>query len=74
MITEQSRDEPVSAGSRLRADYLAGQAGYTLGVAALEALLPPGYLDEMRGVLASVNAARQDRVLMAAESREATKG
>lgn len=46
MITELSREELIVTGRPLRADYLAEQAGYTLGVAALdgkgvEALLPP---------------------------------
>jgi hypothetical protein len=36
MITEVSQDELVVLGSRNRADYLVEQAGYTLGLAALD--------------------------------------
>ena len=79
MITEMPRDELIATGRPLRAEYLVEQAGYTLGVAALdgkglEAELPEGYLGEVREVLAAVEASRQDKALMAAESGEATKG
>ena len=77
MITELSRDELVALGARHRADYLGEQAGYTLEVAtadgkALEELLPEGYIGEVREALAAVDAARKDKALMAAESKEAT--
>ncbi len=78
MITELSREELVVIGSRNRADYLVEQAGYTLGLAALDGkplsdLLPEGYIGEVGAARDAVNAARQDKALMAAESRDATR-
>jgi hypothetical protein len=79
MITELSREKLVELGSRNRADYLVQQAGYTLGLAALDGkalseLLPDGFTDEVNAALSKVNAARQDKALMAEESKEATRG
>ena len=75
MITELGRDELISLGARNRADYLVEQAGYTLGLAAadgtgLQELLTEGYLQEVAAAQAAVNAARQDRALMAAEAKD----
>ncbi len=77
MITEMTTEELVVLGARHRADYLIEQAGYTLGLAAadgeaLEALLPEGYIAEVNGALNAVNLARQDKALMAVESKDAT--
>lgn len=78
MITEVSKEKLMEVGSRLRADYLVEQAGYTFGVAAfdgraLEELLPDGFVAEVKAVLEKVNEARKDKALMAAESKEATR-
>jgi hypothetical protein len=78
MITELSKDELVVLGARNRADYLVEQAGYTLGLAALDGealagLLDEGYLKEVAAARDAVNAARQDRALMAQEAKDATK-
>lgn len=78
MITELSREELVALGSRMRADYLIEQAGYTLGLAALDgdplaALLAEGYLAEVRLVLDDLNRARQDRAVVEAESKDARR-
>jgi len=77
MITELGRDELISLGARNRADYLVEQAGYTLGLAAADGtaiteLLTEGYLKEVAAAQAAVNAARQDRALMAAEAKDST--
>ena len=77
MITELGRDELIALGARNRADYLVEQSGYTLGLAAgdgaaLADLLEPGYLKEVAEAQAAVNAARQDKALMAAESKDST--
>jgi hypothetical protein len=79
MITKLSDEKLVVLGTRYRVDYLCEQAGYTLGVAAaegapLEAMLPPGYLKEVSGVVAELNAARQDKTLMVEDSKGATRG
>ena len=53
MITEMNRNDLIAMGARVRADYLVEQAGYTLGIAALDGkplddLLPDGYVAEPR--------------------------
>ncbi len=78
MLTTIERDELIRHGSRLRATNLVAQVGYTLRVAkrdgdALVALLPPGYLGEMREATAAVEAARGDKTNRAAESKDATR-
>ena len=78
MITEISREKLIEVGSRFRADYLVDQAGYTLGIAALdgkalEGLLPGGFMDDVRAALENVGSARKDKALMKAESEEATQ-
>lgn len=78
MITSQPKETLVATGARLRTGYLIQQAGYTLGLAAaegeaLEALLEPGYLDEVLAAKARLEAAMQDRELMAQESKQLTK-
>ncbi len=77
MITTLAHDELMSMGARYRADYLAEQAGYTLGLAAkdgtaLAALLPKDYLAEMKEAQAGLSAALKDKALMAEESKSAT--
>ena len=77
MITELSRDELIALGARNRADYLVEQAGYTLGLAAVDGtaitdLLTEGYLKEVAAAQGAVNAARQDKALMAAEAKDST--
>jgi hypothetical protein len=79
MITEISREELIAIGRPQRADYLCEQAGYTLGLAALdgkaiEEILPDGFIAEVGAALSKVNAARQDKALMVSESSEAGKG
>jgi hypothetical protein len=64
-------------GARCRASYLVQQAGYTLGIAAADgaallALLPPNYLDQVTQARNDVDQARQDRTNLEAESRHAT--
>jgi hypothetical protein len=64
-------------GAHHRASYLVQQAGYTLGLAAadgaaLSALLPPNYLDQVAQARNDVDHARQDKVNMEAESKQAT--
>jgi hypothetical protein len=78
MLTNLAKDELIALGARHRADYLVEQAGYTLGIAAKEGdamkdLLPEGFIEGAQGVLAKVSAARQDKALLAEESKEATK-
>ena len=77
MITTLPQDELLELGARHRADYLVEQAGYTLGLAAkdgapLAALLPKGYLAEMKEALAKLTAALKDKALTAEESKNAT--
>jgi hypothetical protein len=78
MLTSLTKDELVALGARHRAGYLIEQAGYTLGIAAKEGdamkdLLPEGFMEEVQAVLAKVGAARQDKALLAEESKEATQ-
>lgn len=77
MITTLPQDELLELGTRHRADYLVEQAGYTLGLAAqdgapLAALLPKGYLAEMKEAQAKLSAALKDKALTAEESKNAT--
>jgi hypothetical protein len=77
MITEISKDKLIEVGSRFRANYLVDQAGYTLGIAALDGkpvyeLLPDGFREEVEAAVEKVDAARKDKALMKAESEEAT--
>jgi hypothetical protein len=69
--------ELVALGARHRADRLATQAGYTLGLAdeageALAGLLEPGFVEHVRGALQRVQAASADRAVIEAESKDAT--
>ena len=78
MITEISKEKLIEVGIRFRANYLVDQAGYTLGIAALDGkalyeLLPDGFGGEVKDVLKKVDEARKDKALMEAESKEATK-
>lgn len=78
MITTLSRDELIRLGVRLRASYLVQQAGYTLGVAAidergLEAIVGDlALLEEIAAARAQVEAALADRAMMAEESKALT--
>jgi len=79
VITEIPREELVAIGSRIRTGYLTEQAGYTLGVAAADGkaltdLLPDGLVDEVKQNVADLDTARQDRALVAAESKDAGRG
>ena len=77
MITTLPHDELLELGARHRADYLVEQSGYTLGLAAkdgapLAALLPKGYLTEMKEAQQKLTEALKDKALMAEESKNAT--
>jgi len=77
MITQLKKDEVIAMGARQRADYLVEQAGYTLGLAALDAnvldaVLPKGYVGEVTTVCDQVKAARQDKAMVAAEAKDAS--
>jgi hypothetical protein len=77
MITDTPQSELAKAGGRHRASYLVQQAMYTLGLARADgapmaALLPAGFLDETESVRDDVDKARQDKTVMAAESKQAT--
>jgi|GEM_PF-770787 len=78
MITELAKQELGEMGRRARAAYLVEQAGYTLGVAALdgaalEEMLPEGFLKEVATARDAVHAAIQDKKLMSEEAKDATK-
>lgn len=78
MITGLKTDELLALGARYRANYLAEQAGYTLGIAAadepaLAALLPEGYLAELKEAADKMSKSAKDKALAQAESKEATK-
>jgi hypothetical protein len=77
MQTTISKDELQEMGRKVRANYLAEQAGYTFGLAAAEGedlsdLMPEGFLTEAGVLLDKVNVSRKDRTLMAEEAKEAT--
>ena len=78
MITNLPKDELLTLGARYRANYLAEQAGYTLGLAAAEGqplafLLPEGYLTELKDAAEKMSDSAKDRALAEAESKEASK-
>ncbi|MBI4727587.1 hypothetical protein HY768_10300 [candidate division TA06 bacterium] len=78
MITAISKPELIAIGSRYRADYLAEQAGYTMGIAdaegaALTVLLPKGYLPEVKAAGEQVTNAMKDKALLQAETKDATR-
>ena len=77
MITTLSANDLAKTGQRYRASYLVQQAGYTLGIAAVEgaalaALLPANFLDQVTQARNDVDQARQDKTNAAAESKHAT--
>jgi len=77
VITNHPTNDLAKTGARHRAGYLVQQAGYTLGIAAadgaaLSALLPPNYLDQVAQARNDVDRARQDKVNMESESKHAT--
>jgi hypothetical protein len=77
MITDLPESELAKSGGRHRASYLVQQAMYTLGLAradgaAMAALLPAGFLDEVEQVRDEVDKARQDKTVTAAEAKQAT--
>ncbi len=77
MTTNLPKAELVDMGREVRADYLAEQAGYTLGIAALEGedlsdLLPESFLAETGAALDAVNVSRRDKTLLAEEAKDAT--
>jgi hypothetical protein len=77
MITDKTQAELAKMGARHRTSYLVQQARYTLGLAlgegpALTALLPAGLLDETAALCDTVDKARQDKAVMAAEAKQAT--
>ena len=80
MITTLSREELIRIGARLRSSYLVQQAGYTLGVAALdeaalEALLgDPALLEAVSGAKGQVEVALADKALVTEEARSLTTG
>ena len=78
MITEMSREDLIGLGARCRADRLIDQAGYTLGLAALENsglanLLPQGYVDEVKAVVDTLAGTLHDKAVKTAEARDATQ-
>ena len=77
-ITEVSVDRLVDVGRRLMSGPLAEQAGYTLGIAALDGedlsrLLPNGLVGEVEDGLAKVVEARHVKELLADEAKDATR-
>ena len=78
MITEVPKEKLVEVGKRTMSGPLVEQAGYTLGIAALDGEgvsrnLPGGFRGEVEGELAKVVEARHDKELLKTESMEATK-
>ena len=78
MITEVSKDKLAAVGVRFNSGALSEQAGYTLGIAALDGegiqdLLPGGFIGEVNDALSKVGDARNDKTLIGAEAKEATK-
>jgi hypothetical protein len=76
MVTELPKEILQEAGGRLRAKNLIEQAGYTLGLAALdgtplEDLLDDGYLPASRTVLGALEVALKDRAVSDQESKDA---
>ncbi|UJR82872.1 hypothetical protein [Sandaracinus amylolyticus] len=80
MITTLSRDELIAQGAGLRSAYLVQQAGYTLGVAALdeagiEAIVGDrSLLEDVATAKTQVETARADRALIAEEAKAHTVG
>jgi hypothetical protein len=77
MITNKSEAELAKMGQRFRTSPLVQQGRYTVGTAIGEgppmaALLPTGHLDETAQLCDSVDKARQDKAVMAAEAKQAT--
>ncbi len=67
MITSIGRDELAKMGAGLPSTYLVQQTGYTIGIAAgegepLAAILPAGYLREVEGAKAAVEASMKTRI------------
>ncbi|AKF04527.1 hypothetical protein [Sandaracinus amylolyticus] len=76
MITTLSRGELVAQGAALRSSYLVQQAGYTLGIAALDEAGIAAILGD-RSLLedvATAKTARADRSLVAEEAKARTVG
>ncbi len=77
MITDLSREEVIGYGARVRAANLLEQGGYTLAKAeeegqALTALLPKGFLDDVKAAMDTVDVSMKDRALQREEAKEAT--
>lgn len=77
-LINRSDEELVAFGERLRLDYLAGQAGYTLGVAAedgeqLLRYLKAEMLDEAGMLYAELLSNLQNRRLVEDDAREAAR-
>jgi hypothetical protein len=67
----------AAIGLRFRGAYLVQQAGYTLGIAALEGTplagkLPPNFLDRTATLRTDVEKAMEDKTVRTSESRQAT--
>lgn len=67
----------IKLGMRYRGGYLVQQAGYTLGVAAVDEgalapLLPAGYLAQIEALRAEVQRTAGDKAVAAEESKHAT--
>lgn len=78
MKIQIAKPQLIAMGARLRAGYLIEQYGYTIGVAAgdgtaLTAILPQGFLNDTREVAEQVSADMKDRMLLAAEAKDATR-
>jgi hypothetical protein len=78
MITNLPREQLIETGARLRAGHLLQQAGYTLALAkqegaALEALLPQGFLAELEAKRGEVEQGLRERVNAGAEAKDSTR-
>jgi hypothetical protein len=71
------RAKHIAIGMRFRGSYLVQQAGYTLGLAALEGTalagkLPPNFLERTQALRGEVEQAMGDKTVRTAEARQAT--
>jgi hypothetical protein len=77
-MIKKTREDVVVMGARFRAGYLIEQFGYTMGLAQLDGdtiarHMPAGFMDRFQGHADAVSAARQNRTLLAAESKDSTQ-
>ena len=77
MDTQSDTAKYADIGLRFRGAYLVQQAGYTLGIAALEGTalagkLPPNFLDRTAALRTDVEKAMEDKTVRTSEARQAT--